>query len=99
LKRHGLDKLLATLKSVGATHYLSGPSARTYIDPTEFDRAGITVEYLQYVYPPYQQPYPPYDPYASIIDVLFMLGPSARSALQGSVGAKGAHSSDRSYFA
>lgn len=71
------DRLLAVLKAVGATHYISGPSARDYIDNNKFVEAGISLEYMQYDYQPYDQLYPPFDPQVSILDLLFMTGPSA----------------------
>ena len=71
------DRLIAILKSVGATHYISGPSARDYIEEDKFDSAGISLEYMEYHYPEYPQLYPPYDPFVSIIDLLFMAGPEA----------------------
>lgn len=71
------DRLINILKSVDATHYISGPSAQNYIDEDEFRNAGIKLEYMQYDYLPYPQLYPPYDPQVSIIDLIFMTGNSA----------------------
>ena len=71
------ERLINILKSVEATHYISGPSAQNYIDETEFQNAGIELEYMKYDYPPYPQLYPPYDPQVSIIDLLFMTGNNA----------------------
>lgn len=71
------DRVVQILKAVGATHYISGPSARDYIEMDLFDEAGITLEYMNYAYPEYPQLYPPYDPYVSILDLLFMTGDQA----------------------
>jgi len=71
------DRLISILKNVGATHYISGPSARDYIEMDKFISAGISLEYMQYDYAEYPQLYPPYDPFVSIIDLLFMTGPEA----------------------
>jgi hypothetical protein len=71
------DRLIAVLTSVGATHYISGPSAQDYIEEDKFKSAGISLEYMQYNYPEYPQLYPPYDPFVSIVDLLFMTGPEA----------------------
>lgn len=71
------DRLIQILKQVGAKHYISGPSARDYIEQSKFDDAGITLEYMEYKYPEYPQLYPPYDPYVSVLDLLFMLGKQA----------------------
>jgi hypothetical protein len=71
------DRLVQILLQVGASHYISGPSARDYIEPDKFASAGITLEYMDYNYPEYPQLHPPFDPNLSILDLLFMTGPEA----------------------
>ena len=71
------DRLIQLLQAVGATHYISGPSAREYIENETFERAGIKLEYMQYDYPEYPQLYPPFDPQVSVLDLLLMTGPEA----------------------
>lgn len=71
------DRLIEILGQLGATHYISGPSARCYIEDEKFHAAGITLEYMDYNYPMYPQLYPPFDPYVSILDLLLMTGPGA----------------------
>jgi len=73
------DRLVQILQHVGAKHYLSGPSARDYIEQEKFDEAGITLEYIQYDYPEYPQLHPPYDPFVTVLDLLFMVGEDALS--------------------
>jgi hypothetical protein len=70
-------RLIQILKKVGATHYISGPSARDYLDEKIFQNADITIEYMQYFYPLYLQLHPPFDPQVSILDLLFMVGPES----------------------
>jgi hypothetical protein len=76
------DRLIAILEKLGADHYISGPSARAYIEPWKFAAAGIQLTYMQYNYPKYPQLYPPYDPKLSILDLLFMTGPEAMAYIQ-----------------
>lgn len=71
------DRLIQILQQVGAKHYISGPSAKDYVEGEKFDAAGITLEYMEYNYPEYPQLYPPYDPYVSILDLMFMTGSRA----------------------
>lgn len=71
------DRLIAILRTLGADHYLSGPSAEGYIEADKFRAAGIGLEFMAYDYPAYEQLYPPYDPQVSILDLLFMTGPDA----------------------
>jgi WbqC-like protein len=75
------DRLLQILQRVGATHYISGPSAREYIEVEKFSEAGIGLEFMEYHYPEYAQLYPPYDPFVSVLDLLFMTGPQAAAYL------------------
>lgn len=71
------ERLIQILAKVGASHYISGPSAKDYIEDEKFSEAGITLEYMTYDYPEYHQLYPPYDPFVSVLDLMFMAGPDA----------------------
>ena len=71
------DRLINILTSVGATHYITGPSARDYLEEEKFAACGIGLEYMVYDYREYNQLYPPYDPQVSILDLLFMVGEKA----------------------
>jgi len=71
------DRLVGILQKLRADHYISGPSARDYLEEEKLTSAGITLEYMAYDYPEYPQLYPPYDPQVSVLDLLFMAGPEA----------------------
>jgi WbqC-like protein family len=73
------DRLIQILQHVGAKHYISGPSARGYLEPEKFEIAGISLEFMQYNYPEYRQLHPPYDPFVTILDLLCMTGDEALS--------------------
>jgi hypothetical protein len=75
------NRLLNLLKKVGATHYITGPSASSYLEEEKLRDAGISVEYMTYDYPQYPQLYPPYAGEVSILDLLFMTGPGAMQFL------------------
>jgi len=77
------ERLVRILERVGATHYLSGPSARSYIDDRVFTEAKIGLEYMVYDYPEYEQLHPPYDPGVSVLDLLFMKGKDAPASIWG----------------
>lgn len=76
------DRVINVLKQVGATHYICGPSASSYMEPEKFSKADITFEYMEYSFPEYPQLYPPYDPYVSILDLMFMTGSKAIEHIQ-----------------
>ncbi len=69
------DRLLSILKYLNATHYISGPSAQSYMEVDKFDAAGITVEYMRYDYPEYPQLHGAFEPQVSVLDLLFNTGP------------------------
>ena len=75
------DRLVDLLTQVGATHYITGPSARDYLEEEKFAALGIQLSYIAYGYPEYAQFYPPYDPQVSILDLMFMTGPQALSLI------------------
>lgn len=72
------DRLINLLVQAGAGSYLSGPSAKNYIDEKSFTEAGIELHYISYAgYPEYPQFFPPYTHQVSILDLLFHTGPEA----------------------
>jgi len=77
------ERLIGLLKKVGATHYISGPSAQDYIEREKFDEAGITLEFIEYKYPEYPQLYGEFQPQVTILDLLFNVGPDAGKYIWG----------------
>ncbi len=62
----------------GATEYVVGPAARTYLDEAAFAARGIAVTWFDYGdYPPYPQLWGPFEHQVSIVDLLFNCGPSS----------------------
>lgn len=79
------DRLISLLQHLGATHYISGPAAKTYIEPEKFSAAGIRLEYMNYSYSPYPQLHGAFDPQLSVLDLLFMTGPDAPRHIWGTL--------------
>jgi hypothetical protein len=76
------ERLVGLCRQAGATEYLSGPSAREYIDAKLFEDAGMTLTFMNYEgYPEYPQLHPPFDHHVSIIDLLVHTGPNATAHL------------------
>lgn len=71
------DRLISILQTLGCNHYISGPAAQDYLEEEKFIEAGVSLEYMNYTYPPYPQLHPPFDPHVSVLDLLFMTGPDA----------------------
>jgi hypothetical protein len=69
------ERLVDLCRQARATEYLSGPSAKGYIEPYQFDRAGIGLRFADYSgYPEYPQFFPPFEHGVSIIDLLAHAG-------------------------
>ena len=72
------ERLIDICTKISATTYVSGPSARAYLDERMFAAAGIAIEFADYSdYPEYPQLYPPFDHAVSIIDLLMNTGADA----------------------
>lgn len=79
-----LDRLLDLLNKTGATTYISGPNAKSYIDSERFAEAGIELLYKNYSdYPEYPQLYPPFEHAVSVLDLIFNTGPQAPEYIWG----------------
>ena len=72
------DRLLELITQVGTERYISGPAAKSYIDPQRFGEAGVALIWKDYSgYPAYPQRFPPFEHGVSIVDLLFNVGPDA----------------------
>lgn len=75
------DLLLDICKKTGASHYLSGPTAKNYLRPELFEAQGVALEYHEYKDPVYQQRFPGFFSHMSSIDLLFNTGDRAARIL------------------
>ena len=72
------ERLVHLCKQAGATHYLSGPAAQSYLDESLFQQEQLSVEYMDYSgYPEYAQLYPPFEHGVTVLDLIFSEGPQA----------------------
>ena len=77
------EKVLSMARAAGADHYISGPSAKAYLDETIFAAEGITVEWMDYGgYAPYPQLHGAFEHAVTALDLLFNAGPDARNYLK-----------------
>lgn len=77
------EGVIELCQQAGATAYLSGPTAKAYIDEGQFRQAGISLQYMDYSgYPEYDQLFPPFEHTVSIIDLIFNVGPEAPQYLK-----------------
>ena len=72
------SRLVQICKDAKATHYLSGPAAKDYLEESLFEDEDIKVEWMDYSgYGEYEQMYPPFTHGVSIIDLIFNEGSNA----------------------
>jgi hypothetical protein len=73
-----LERLVNLLKKINADQYITGPSAKSYIEEKVFEKENIKVVWKEYSgYPEYSQLFPPFEHFVSILDLLFNTGPDA----------------------
>lgn len=73
------DKLISICKSLSANYYLSGPSAKDYIDDKKFENEKIELAYIDYNgYLEYEQVQNDFEHYVSILDLIFNCGPDSK---------------------
>lgn len=78
-------RLIAICQALGADEYLSGAHAiGAYLDPEQFERAGIQLLSQSWNSPVYEQVYPAagYAPDLSIVDLLLTHGPDSLTILR-----------------
>ncbi len=72
------ERLIDLCKQADADEYLSGPTAKGYLDEELFRAERINLCYMDYSdYPEYPQLYPPFDHAVSILDLILNTGPDA----------------------
>jgi len=76
-----IARLLEVCQMTGATHYLTGDAARSYLQEDLFASAGVCVEYQNYHHPVYQQLHGEFIPYLSVLDLILNCGPRSRGIL------------------
>lgn len=75
---HSWPRVLAVVKALGGTRYVSGAGGRNYIDHAAFDAAGVDVEYMSYAKQGYPQRHGDFTPFVSALDLLANCGPAGR---------------------
>ena len=72
------ERLVDFCVQANGTSYVSGPSAKNYLDERLFASRGLSVEWFDYEgYPPYNQLWGEFTHHVSILDLLFNCGKSA----------------------
>jgi hypothetical protein len=81
------ERLIGICRQARATQYLSGPSARGYVDERAFEAAGISLSWFDYTgYPTYPQLWSGFTHEVTVLDLLLNCGDEARSYMTRSSG-------------
>lgn len=77
------ERLVDLCAQLGASEYISGPSAKDYVDASLFEARGIALTWFDYAgYPAYPQLWGEFTHTVSIVDLLFNCGPSAKTYMR-----------------
>lgn len=79
-------RLVDIINELGGDVYLTGPSAKSYLELHEFDTHNIKVQFKSYDYQPYRQLWGSFEPRVSILDAIANLGTDAKFALESQTG-------------
>jgi hypothetical protein len=84
LSGKGSERLLTLLQRLGVTDYISGPSAKAYLDADAYARCGVRVHWKDYShYPEYPQLHGAFAPSLSVVDLLMNCGDDAPQYIWG----------------
>ncbi|WP_202964482.1 WbqC family protein [Thermosipho melanesiensis] len=67
-------RLIEIIKLLKGKIYITGPSAKNYLNIELFEKNGIEVRFMEYKYPEYQQLYEGFIHEVTVLDVLFNCG-------------------------
>jgi hypothetical protein len=71
------ERLLNICRRIGASKYVSGDAARSYLDVGLFERSGVTVEWQQFAHPTYPQLHGEFISHLSMLDLILNCGEAA----------------------
>ena len=77
------ERLADLCVQAGGTEYISGPSAKNYVDETVFRERGIALTWFDYAgYPEYPQLWGDFTHGVTVLDLMFNCGKDARSYMR-----------------
>ena len=83
------DRLVDLCCKAKASEYLSGPSAKSYIEKKKFDEKNIKLSWMNYSgYKEYKQLFPPFEHNVSVLDLIFNEGLKAKKYIKNFVDKK-----------
>lgn len=78
----GSKRLLEIVLRLNGDTYITGHGARNYLDHELFERAGVSVKYMNYQCAEYPQMHGPFTPYLTALDLVANCGKSGASFIR-----------------
>jgi hypothetical protein len=75
------ELIVSICKELKASTYLSGQNGINYLNVSDFNDAGIEIEFQNYLHPVYPQLHSGFLPNMSVIDLLFNCGPKSKEII------------------
>ena len=75
-------RVIEIVKAVGGSRYISGAGGANYLDHVEFDRQGLSVEYMAYNPLPWPQQHGEFTPYVTGLDLIAACGAGSADHLR-----------------
>lgn len=70
----GSDRVLEIVRQLSGTHYITGHGAANYLEHEKFEKAGVSVEYMDYQRHGYPQTHGSFTPYVTGLDLVANCG-------------------------
>lgn len=77
----GSERVLALVKAVGGSDYITGHGARNYLDHERFEAEGVSVSYMDYQRAPYPQLHGAFTPHVTALDLVANCGGDGLAAI------------------
>ncbi|AKI02045.1 WbqC-like protein [Hoeflea sp. IMCC20628] len=77
----GSDRVLALVKAVGGSDYITGHGARNYLDHERFEAEAVSVSYMDYQRLPYPQVHGAFTPHVTALDLVANCGRDGLAAI------------------
>ncbi|MCY0093618.1 WbqC family protein [Hoeflea ulvae] len=77
----GSERVLALVKAVGGTDYVTGHGARNYLDHARFEAEAVSVSYMDYQRTPYPQLHGAFTPHVTALDLVANCGRDGVAAI------------------
>lgn len=76
------DKVIKICKELNCNYFINGPASKEFMNEELFKKEDITLDYIDYSYPEYDQLHTPFNHYVTVLDLIFCCGPKALNKIR-----------------